>query len=216
MATLENMDVFFDARALSYDDHMLKDLGLEEFYEEIAGQLSSLKDTDCLLDLGCGTGLELERLFHRYPGLQVTGIDVSHAMLSVLKAKYPEKNLHLICGSYFDLDLPDGAYSYALSTYSLHHFSKDQKLNLYQRIHRALKPAGMFVLGDYTVKTQEEEDFYLSESLRLSGENLPGGSYHYDTPFTTETEISLLKDAGFTDIRIARQWESTTVFVAVK
>ena len=137
-------------------------------------------------------------------------------MLSVLKAKYPDKSLHLICGSYFDLDLLDRAYDYALSTYSLHHFSKNQKLALYQRIYRALKPAGMFVLGDYTVKTQEEEDFYLSESLRLSGENMPGGSYHYDTPFTRETEIGLLRDAGFTDIRIVRQWESTTVFAAVK
>jgi tRNA (cmo5U34)-methyltransferase len=216
MVTLEKMDAFFNARALSYDDHMLKDLGLNDFYKEIDAQFSGLTDTDCLLDLGCGTGLELERLFAKCPGLHATGIDVSEAMLSVLKAKYPGRNLQLICGSYFDVQLEEEAYSHALSTYSLHHFTKDQKRTLYQRIHHALKPAGMFVLGDYTVKTQEEEAFHMSESLRLNGENTPGGSYHYDTPFTQETEICLLKEAGFTGIHTARQWESTTIFVAVK
>lgn len=216
MDTLEKMDAFFNARASIYDDHMLKDLGLTEFYEEIARQMDGLKETDNLLDLGCGTGLELDRLLRQYPGLHITGIDLSQAMLTLLEAKYPGRNLHLICGSYFDLVLGDEVYGYALSTYSLHHFSKEQKRNLYQRIHRALKPGGKFVLGDYTVKTQEEEDFHLSESLRLLGENLPCGSYHYDTPLTPETETSLLLEAGFTDIRIARQWENTTIFAAVK
>jgi tRNA (cmo5U34)-methyltransferase len=216
MSMLEKMDAFFNARATGYDNHMLKDLGLNEFYEEIAEQFLGLTDTDRILDLGCGTGLELERLFAKCPGLFVTGIDVSNSMLSVLKAKYPDKNLHLICGSYFDVPLEEEAYGYALSTYSLHHFSKDQKRDLYKRIRSALRPSGIFVLGDYTVKTMEEENFYVSESLRLSGESSAGGSYHYDTPFTKDSETGLLKDAGFTDIRIARQWESTTVFVALK
>jgi tRNA (cmo5U34)-methyltransferase len=195
---------------------MLKDLGLDEFYEEIARQFTGLNDSDSLLDLGCGTGLELERLYAKCPGLFVTGIDVSENMLSVLKAKYHGKKLHLICGSYLDMMLDDKTYSHALSTYSLHHFNKDQKLALYQKIYGALKPSGIFVLGDYTVKTQEEEAFYLSESQRLSGDSLPGGSYHYDTPFTSETETALLKDAGFNNIRIAKQWDSTTILVAVK
>jgi tRNA (cmo5U34)-methyltransferase len=216
MDTLEKMDAFFNARAISYDDHMLKDLGLDEFYGEIAGLFADLKDTDSLLDLGCGTGLELERLFKKCPGLHVKGIDVSEAMLSVLQAKYPGKNLHLVCGSYFDAAFGEDAYTFVLSTYSLHHFTKDQKLTLYKKIYSALKPAGMFVLGDYTVKTQEEEAFYLSESLRLSGESMPGGSYHYDTPFTKETEKGLLEGAGFHNIRIIKQWDSTTIFAAVK
>ncbi len=215
MSTLEKMDAFFNARAKSYDGHMLNDLGLEEFYEVIAAQFLALKDTDRLLDLGCGTGLELERLFQKCPGLHVTGIDLSDAMLSVCKDKFQNLNLHLICGSYFDTALEKGSYGYALSTYSLHHFSKDQKRSLYQRIYAALAPGGMFVLGDYTVKTREEEDFHLKESLRLSDTNLPG-TYHYDTPFTKETETSLIKDAGFSDIRIVRKWENTTVFVAVR
>ncbi len=216
MPTLEKMDAFFNARAKSYDDHMLHDLDLAEFYAEIAAQFADLKDTDRLLDLGCGTGLELEGLFRKCPGLHVTGIDVSKAMLSVCKEKFSDRNLHLVCGSYFDTALEDGAYGYVLSTYSLHHFSKDQKRALYQRVHAALKPAGMFVLGDYTVKTRQEEDFHLREGLRLSGENHTEGSYHYDTPFTRETEIGLLKEAGFAAVRVVRQWENTTVLSSIK
>jgi predicted acetyltransferase len=57
---LEEMSAFFNFRADTYDNHMLDDLGLDEFYEAIAACFNApLKR---LLDLGCGTGLELERL----------------------------------------------------------------------------------------------------------------------------------------------------------
>jgi tRNA (cmo5U34)-methyltransferase len=217
MGTLEKMDAFFNARALSYDDHMLKDLGLDEFYVETSKQFAGLKDRDRLLDLGCGTGLELERLFQQCPGLHVTGIDVSDAMLSVLKSKYPGKNLHLICGNYFDTAFGDEAYGFALSTYSLHHFPHKQKQALYQKVCKALVPGGIFVIGDYTVKTKEEEDFHLVQSLRLTGEaGLADGSCHYDTPFTAETEMELLSGAGFSHVRIIKQWERTVLIAAGK
>ena len=38
---IEAMSVFFNKRAETYDDHMLKDLDLNQFYEEIAQCLPS-------------------------------------------------------------------------------------------------------------------------------------------------------------------------------
>ena len=40
-----------------------------------------------LLDLGCGTGLELDRVFARWPELAVTGVDLCAAMLEKLREK---------------------------------------------------------------------------------------------------------------------------------
>ena len=139
---LEEMSAFFNARADSYDSHMLGDMGLDEFYEAI---------TDCfdepikhLLDLGCGTGLELERLFERYPDMDVTGIDLSQEMLNILADKFSERKLSLICGSFIDADL-GGLYDNVVSTYALHHFSEESKLELYRKIYAAMAPGGKFV-----------------------------------------------------------------------
>ncbi|WP_367355490.1 trans-aconitate 2-methyltransferase [Atribacter sp.] len=40
-----------------------------------------------LLDLGCGTGLELDEIFKIRPNIKVTGVDLSKAMLGILNKK---------------------------------------------------------------------------------------------------------------------------------
>lgn len=58
-----------------------------------------------LLDLGCGTGLELDPIFKRFPDLSVTGVDLSADMLERLARKYAGKRLSLLCADYFACDL---------------------------------------------------------------------------------------------------------------
>ena len=212
---LEEMSAFFNARADSYDSHMLNDLGLHEFYEAIANCFD--KSILRLLDLGCGTGLEFERLFEKFPDMDVTGIDLSQEMLNKLADKYQSKKLRLICGSYFDLDF-GGLYDYVLSTYSLHHFSEESKLGLYKKIHAAMQPGGMFVFGDYTVSTMErQQELLTANDIKRREQGIADGEfYHYDTPFTPDTEMRLMKSAGFVSAEIVRQWENTTIIIARK
>lgn len=184
--------------------------------EEIANCFST-SHIHHLLDLGCGTGIELERLFKKYPDLSVTGVDLSQEMLHVLKQKYADKNLNLICASYFDADLGQNTYEGILSTYSLHHFSEKMKAALYKKIYEALTDGGIYVEGDYTVKTMEQQNFYLSENERLKKENvIKDGFYHYDMPFTVQTQIKLLKAAGFTKTEVVKEWENTSIIAAKK
>lgn len=66
MDRLEPMDDFFTARVASYDAHMPENVqGCRAGYEAMAAQapLGCRK----LLALGCGTGLELEPIFRRFP-----------------------------------------------------------------------------------------------------------------------------------------------------
>jgi len=209
------MSAFFNARAKSYDSHMIDDLGLDEFYEAIADCFDA--PISRLLDLGCGTGFEFERLFEKNPDMEVTGIDLAADMLKKIEEKYPRKNLRLICGSYFDVDF-DGLYDHVLSTYSLHHFSEERKLELYRKVYATLEPGGLFVLGDYTVSTIERQQELLAANDKKRKEQgiADGEFYHFDTPFTQETEMRLMTTAGFTSAELLRQWENTTIIIARK
>jgi len=216
LTDLEEMADFFNTRADTYDNHMLVDVGLDNFYEVIATCIDKpTVQLERLLDLGCGTGLELERLFEKYPNMQVTGIDMSAEMLKKLKEKFPDKKLQLICGSYFDVDF-NGPYDCVLSTYSFHHFSEESKLVLYKKIYDSLRQGGSFVFGDYTVTTDEQQQMLLKENAtKRKKQGIPDGDfYHFDTPFTAETEMKLMKSAGFVSIQLIWQQENASIIIA--
>ncbi len=219
MINLERMDDFFAARIDGYDDHMKRDIeGASGFYAYTASLLPSAVGSR-VLDLGCGTGLELEEYFMLNPGAAVTGIDLSDVMLNALKAKFPEKNLTLIRASYFDVPLGNGLYDAAVSVESLHHFPAGMKASLYEKLHSALTEKGVFVLTDYFAESDEMEKEYFQNLAALKREQgLPDDVfYHYDTPLTVEHEMDVLRQAGFRDVRIMKQWgESTYTVLAHK
>ena len=140
------MTDFFAARVEGYDEHMLKNVdGCREGYEKMAELLpDSVKS---LLDLGCGTGLELDEIFKTKPELSVTGVDLSKSMLDCLRRKHPEKNLTLLEASYFDADFGVEAFDAAVSFETMHHFSHAEKIGLYAKICRALRPGGRYKIG---------------------------------------------------------------------
>ena len=138
MIRLEKMDDFFAARVEGYDEHMRTNIeGASGFYAYTASLLPMAAGSR-VLDLGCGTGLELEEYFALNPGAKVTGIDLSPAMLDALKAKFPEKDLTLVCASYFDEPFGERCYDAAVSVESLHHFTAEKKTSLYGNLHAAL------------------------------------------------------------------------------
>lgn len=211
---LEEMAAFFEARLDSYDDHMMRNItGAEEFYPFTARQLPQNPGTK-VLDLGCGTGLELEYYFGMVPTAQITGIDISAGMLEALKEKFPRKELNLICGSYFDVPFGVEQFDAAVSVESLHHFTRGEKVPLYTKLLHALKPQGYFVLTDYFAVSEEEEQRFRQDLAAFHREN--GVLYHFDTPLTVEHEKETLLEAGFASVRALRQWGATTTLLAEK
>lgn len=208
---LERMNIFFENRITGYDEHMLTNIeGAAEFYKFTAEQLP-MKSKSEVLDLGCGTGLELEEYFSLNPHAHITGIDLSKSMLSALAAKFPDKELNLINDSYFEVPLEKGKYTAAVSVESLHHFTEEQKLSLYKKLFCALKNDGYFILTDYFADTELLEKEYFENLQRLKEEqNITDDEfYHYDTPLTVEHEIQILKEAGFTNVEILKNWSAT-------
>ncbi len=216
-AALEKMNDFFTARVEGYDEHMLSHVkGCKEAYLELAAFIPS--SCERLLDLGCGTGLELEKIFELFPDVHVTGIDLTQAMLSKLREKYVGKSLRLICGSYFDVDFISQSYDCAVSFQTMHHFSHEAKTGLYQRIYNSLISGGSYIECDYMVETQEEEDFYFAENDRIRNEMHISKEefYHYDTPCTIDNQIKMLRSAGFKQVEKVFRMENTTIISAVK
>ena len=214
--TLEKMDDFFTARVEGYDEHMLRDVGgCRNGYRIMADETAKISPSR-ILDLGCGTGLELDEIFARCPDVHVKGIDMTAAMLEKLCEKHPEKKLELILGDYFEE--PFGKdFDAAVSFQSLHHFTPAKKLGLYEKLFAALRSGGVFLLGDYMCETDEQQEWFRSEYEKLkSGQNLGDGMFHFDTPLAEKNEISLLEKAGFTDVRIVFKEEHTVIISAKK
>lgn len=215
---LEEMAAFFENRLEGYDEHMRRDIeGGSDFYAFTASRLPQAREAE-VLDLGCGTGLELEEYFGLNPDASVTGIDLCRPMLDALAAKFPQKQLVMVCGSYFDADLQPDHYDAAVSVESLHHFPAARKRALYRKLFSALKQNGYFVLTDYFAESEalEKEYFQNLEQLKREQGLDAGTFYHYDTPLTVEHEMEILREAGFKDVRILRQWGSTYTVYAGK
>ena len=208
---LEKMDAFFEARLSGYEEHMLKNINSAEvFYPFTAEQLPT-KPGAKVLDLGCGTGLELRWYFQINPTGKITGIDLSAGMLDALKKTYPHRDITLVCGSYFDVPFETGEFDAAVSVESLHHFTQEEKIPLYAKLRNSLKPGGYFILTDYFALSDREEQLHRDALLALKKEQGLSDCefYHYDTPLTVAHEREALEKAGFRKVEILQNWGAT-------
>lgn len=139
-------------------------------------------------------------------------------MLNALAKKFPDKDLHLIKGSYFDIPFESKRYTAAVSVESLHHFTEKQKGSLYQRLFHALREGGYFILTDYFAESDKLEKEYFENLRKLKEEqNITDNDlYHYDTPLTVEHEMELLRNAGFSNVEILKNWGATYTLKAIK
>lgn len=215
---LERMNEFFDSRLDGYEEHMLSAIeGAGEFYPFTAEQLP-MQSGARVLDLGCGTGLELKYYLARNPRASIVGIDLACGMLEKLRSDLEGYDVTTICASYFDYPFGEECFDGAVSVESLHHFTADEKFPLYKNVCSALRSGSSFVLTDYFSQGDEEEKKYRSDLLELKEKQgiTDGNFYHFDTPLTTEHEIEVLKKAGFNKIEILRYWGATSTIKATK
>ena len=145
-APLEEMGAFFRKRLPEYEARMTKFWG--EDYKQFARAVP--QSAKRILDLGCGTGLELDALYNLRTDISVIGIDLSPDMLDALMKKHGDKDLTLLCGSYFAVPFP-GAFDAVISFESLHHFLPEKK----RRVTQLLSGIYPKEAGDFTQALME-------------------------------------------------------------
>ena len=117
---------------------------LEGFYARVAGEGGAAHPGGNLLEVGSGPGRLAVRLAREAPGMTLTGVDISGAMVERAARRAARAGLservRFEVGDVAALPLSDEEFDGVVSTLSLHHWS-DPATGLAE-IHRILKPGG--------------------------------------------------------------------------
>jgi ubiquinone/menaquinone biosynthesis C-methylase UbiE len=116
----------------------------------VARRATDLVAAGAAADLGCGPGYLAIELAHHAPGLHVTGVDLSDAMLTQAIANTRLAGVaHRTDFRTADaaaLPFPDASLDLVVSTLSLHHW--DDAVAIFNEAARVLRPGGAFLLFD--------------------------------------------------------------------
>lgn len=210
----EEMTDFFSKRIEIYDSVHLEHWSME--YKHIADFFDNSLNT--LLDIGCGTGLELKAIYNRFPDVKITGIDLSRDMLRRLKEKYTSKDMRTIEADYFDYPFENEQYDAALSFETLHHFNYEKKQKIYKKLFKAIKHGGYYIECDYIACCSEEEEICLKfYEYKRTINKIPDDLFvHIDIPLTLQHQIELMKNAGFKAVNVLYQNCGTVIIRAEK
>ena len=136
-----------------------------------------------VLDLGCGAGVPATLWLARR-GFAVTGVDFSGRQLDLARKLVPSAAFRK--ADMTDLELDPGAFDAVVAFHSIIHVPREEHPALLQKIHRWLKPGGLF-LATLTVADYDGEDGDWEgwgAAMRWS---------HYDAG----TNTTMLREAGF-------------------
>jgi len=138
----------FGRWAAKYNDSLLQRLIFAPVQELILQEAArALPHPDAILDIGCGTGLLLQRAARRFPAAQLTGMDPAEEMIRVAQSSTREGALlRFVHGFAEQLPFADASFELVLTTMSFHHWA-DQTRALHE-VRRVLAPGGAFALAD--------------------------------------------------------------------
>jgi tRNA (cmo5U34)-methyltransferase len=217
----------FDASAESYDlDRPQLIPCFDLFYGELIRRLPFTTDDEPrILDVGAGTGLVSSMIGQALPRARF--------MLTDLAPKMLEKARERFAGSdRYEFQLLDsrelpfaGEFDAVVSALSIHHLDHSGKREVYRRIHRALKPGGVFVHADQVLApTPELEEEYERHWLHytrgtgLAEERIQASIVRRreDLNATLDDNLGWLRAAGFRDVDCHFKIYRFAVFGGVK
>jgi ubiquinone/menaquinone biosynthesis C-methylase UbiE len=143
-----------------------------------------------ILDVGCGTGIMLERIKHVFPFAKLYGADLSGSMIAYAKKSYPDFEFQVADAE--KLPFADSTFWAVTNAISFHHYQ--QPLKAIEEAYRTLKPNGQFLLMDITPKhslTRKINDFGAKYLVR-------DGHVAFQSLSNVKT---MFEQAGFQDIQ---------------
>ncbi|MCX5791825.1 MAG: class I SAM-dependent methyltransferase [Elusimicrobia bacterium] len=186
-------------------------LGLDRWWRARAAAAAgrSIPEARTALDVCCGTGdflLALGKTFG--PGLELTGADLSAAMLSAAETRLP--GVKLIRTAAGELPFPDGSFDLVTLSFAARNLflDKEHLLAALREFRRVLRPGGVFLNLETTRPAAPAVWFLMRAYVKavigllnlLSPKSSPSYSFLKSTilDFYTAGEFSaLLTEAGF-------------------
>lgn len=133
-----------------------------------------------VLDVGCGAGVPVvQRLVEA--GYEVTGIDISEAMLALARQNVP--NATFVCANMATYEFPEEHFDGLACCYALIHVPQEEHPQVLKKFAQTLKPAGAILLSVGRTAWEGREDFHGTEMF-----------WSHPSP---EQSCAAIRDAGF-------------------
>lgn len=141
-------------------------LGKPAVIREMVNQLF-LKESERVLDVGCGTGMLLIEVAKRLPQGYVDGLDIWQArdqqpnsyemtLLNATREKVKQR-VNLTTGDMRRMPFEDSSFDSVVSSLAIHNISdEEERKQVLREIVRVLKPEGKFSLLDFQFTEQYE------------------------------------------------------------
>ncbi len=119
-----------------------------------------------LLDVGCGPGTMLEKIFESFPDAsRIDGIDLAEEMVKQAKSRLPDQRVNVIEGTIDTINLPRNFYDIELCMHSFHHYPRP--LKSLKCMNRVLRKKGILIIVENYYKgwkrLEQNMDAYVSE-----------------------------------------------------
>ncbi|TDD66292.1 class I SAM-dependent methyltransferase [Jiangella aurantiaca] len=147
----------YDTVAVSYAEVLRDHLAGEPFDRAMLDAFTSLVGTGTgpVVEVGCGPG-RITGYLHGL-GLDISGVDLSPAMIEVARAAHP--GVRFTVGSMMALDVPDGALAGLVAWYSIIHTPPELLPGVFAEFRRVLHDGGRLLLafqvGDERVRVEQ-------------------------------------------------------------
>ncbi len=143
MTNRHTQDVF-NQTAPTYDPARTRLIPcFDTFYRTTVDLMS--ETTDHVLDLGAGTGLLSAFVRERFPDAHLHMIDSSDSMLAQARQRFSRDQETVFQLADYTTAQWGSQYDAVISALSIHHLEDAAKKQLFEKIHNAVKPGGIFI-----------------------------------------------------------------------
>ena len=218
--TPQIVEKFRTGGGLSYDDYpgfhdvmaeesaAVNDVALLDTIVPLTGLADRLRAGIDVADIGCGEGHALNLLARAYPNSRFTGVDFSDDALVAGRAEASAWGLTNIGFETQDAaTITDvAAYDLVLAFDAIHDQAHPGRV--LGNIHRALRPAGTFLMIDINASSNLEDNLdlpwatllYAMSTIHCMSVSLGQGGEGLGTVWGVQTAERMLREAGFVDV----------------
>jgi len=174
-----------------------------------------------VLDLGAGTGLLARHVAAAHPGVQLTLLDGSPAMLDEARRALGSGTRYVTAD--LTAKLPPGPWDAVVSALAIHHLGDAHKRRLFAAVHAELAPGAVFVNAEQVAgPTPLLERAYTSWHERMAAQ--AGATAQewaraqermgLDRCASLQDQLAWLRQAGYVDVDCLFKQHSFAVLVA--
>jgi SAM-dependent methyltransferase len=178
----------------------------------VPGLAAQLEEGIDVLDLGCGRGIALAALARRFPRSRFLGVDFSAEAIAWARDQVQQDalpNLRYEVRDAAALAL-ENTFDFIVTFDAIHDQARPDRV--LAAIARALKPDGVYLMQDIHASSTHHGDrdhpagplLYTISTMHCMTVSLAAGGMGLGTMWGRETAQRMLRDAGFTRIRIER------------